>query len=441
MRVLVVDDEPNIRDSIAELCSAEGMETLTASNGLAAQKLLSSEQVDVVVLDVRMPGMDGLQLLEWIHEEGPQVSVVMVSAYGEVEDAVRAMKLGAVDYLVKPFAPDELLMRVDRAGSERAIRQQVEVASSDYELCESSNKEMKAIYALARRVAQADSTVLITGETGTGKEVLARYVHAHSARADGPFAPINLGGIPDQLLESELFGFERGAFTGADRRKIGLFELAAGGTLFLDEIGDLPLHLQVKLLRVVQDRKLQRLGGTTTIPIDVRIIAATNRDLEAAVAGSEFREDLFYRINVIHLEVPPLRDRPEDIPLLAGHFVQRYREHTASKADSISAEAIKKLQGYRFPGNVRELENLIERAMILCDAHDLAPRDFPVVEVGTAAPRSGTLREMERSAIIESLHRNEGHRAKTAAELGISRRTLLNKINEYAIDPTSWESD
>ena len=439
MRVLIVDDETNIRNSVVDLCRVEGMEAQSASNGLAAQKLLSEEHFDVLVLDIRMPGMDGLQLLTWMREDGPTVPTIMISAYGDIQDAVGAMKLGAADYLVKPFDPDELLLRIRRAGEEQVIRRQVQTAVQGRELWESGNAGMKAVYKLAARVASADSTVLVTGETGTGKEVVARYIHANSRRSEGPFVPINLGGIPDQLLESELFGYEKGAFTGADRRKQGLFEMAAGGTLFLDEIGEMPLHLQVKLLRVIQERRLQRLGGTTTIPIDARMVAATNRDLESRVKEGQFREDLYYRLNVIQLALPPLRERPEDIALLAGHFIQRYRERTGSGVSGITAEAVERLQSYRFPGNVRELENLIERAMILADGSELQPRDFPIGEPVSRTPRRGTLRDMEREAIVEALHRHEGHRQNAADELGITRRTLLNKTKEYDLDTSLWD--
>lgn len=438
MRVLVVDDEANIRDAVAELCEAEGMDADAVSNGLAAQKRVSEEHYDVMVLDIRMPGMDGTELLRWMHESGPSVPTIMISAYGDIQDAVGAMKLGAVDYLVKPFDPDELLLRIRRAGEEQIIRRQVLSAATENELWESSNPNMQAVYRLADKVAPTDSTVMITGETGTGKEVVARYVHARSRRPDGPFVPINLGALPEQLVESELFGFERGAFTGADRRKQGLFELAAGGTLFLDEIGEMPLHLQAKLLRVLQDRRLQRLGGTATIPIDARIVTATNRDLDASVADGEFREDLFYRLNVIRLELPPLRDRPEDIGPLSAHFIRRYRERTGSDVSGISAEAVRRLQGYRFPGNVRELENLIERAMILAETSELRPHDFPLGEHEARPVRRGTLRELEKEAIVAALHRHEGHRTNAAEELGITRRTLLNKVKEYGIDTSAW---
>ena len=373
-----------------------------------------------------------------MRDSGPSFPTIMISAYGDIQDAVGAMKLGAVDYLVKPFDPDELLLRIRRAGEEQIIRRQVLSATPESELWESSNAQMQAVYRLADKVAPTDSTVLITGETGTGKEVVARYVHARSRRAEGPFVPINLGALPEQLVESELFGFERGAFTGADRRKQGLFELAAGGTLFLDEIGEMPHHLQTKLLRVLQDRRLQRLGGTATIPIDARIVTATNRDLDASVASGEFREDLFYRLNVIRLELPPLRERPEDIGPLAAHFIRRYRERTGSDVSGISAQAVQRLQGYRFPGNVRELENLIERAMILAETNELGSHDFSLGEQEARPVRRGTLRELEKDAIVAALHRHEGHRTKAAEELGITRRTLLNKVKEYGVDTSAW---
>jgi len=289
---------------------------------------------------------------------------------------------------------------------------------------------------MARKVAPTDSTVLVTGESGTGKEVLATRIHALSRRSDGPFRPINVGGVPENLLESELFGYEKGAFTGADRRKPGLFELAAGGTLFLDEVGDMPLHLQIKLLRVLQDRKIQRLGGTSPIPIDVRIIAATNRDLETAVQDGTFREDLFYRLNVIRLELPPLRDRPTDIAVLAGRFVKEISRRVGKTVDAVSPDALRLLSSYRFPGNIRELENLIERAVILSEGRVLGLRDFTIEppERPARARKPGTLRELEREAIVAALHRREGRRQAAAEELGISRRTLLNKIKEYGIE-------
>ncbi|TVR05329.1 MAG: sigma-54-dependent Fis family transcriptional regulator [Spirochaetaceae bacterium] len=435
MRLLVVDDEKNIRASIVDFFRMDGIETAEAQNGLAAQKLLMEQSFDGIVLDLRMPGMDGLTLLRWLREEGRQTPVVMISAYGEIDDAVSAMKQGAGDYLVKPFDPAELLIRVRRAVEDHALRTLASLRSDVPSFTDTGNGAMREIGELIQKVAPKDATVLITGESGTGKEVLARRIHALSRRADRAFVPINIGGVPETLVESELFGYERGAFTGAEQRKRGMFEVASSGTLFLDEIGDMPMQLQVKLLRVIQDRKIQRLGGTVGIPVDVRLIAATNADLEQRVADGTFREDLFYRLNVIRIEVPPLRDRPDDIPLLARHFLTVMRERTGSRVTEISPEALRKLQTYRFPGNVREMENMIERAVILTDNEVLHPSDFPLPseQSGNQMPTGGSLRVVEEQTIRAALLRNEWHRQRAADELGISRRTLLNKIKQYRI--------
>lgn len=444
MRLLIVDDEKNIRTSIVDFFRMEGTETAEAQNGLAAQKLLSEQSFDGVVLDLRMPGMDGLTLLRWLRGEGRQIPVVMISAYGEIEDAVNAMKEGAADYLVKPFDPTELLLRVRRAIEDDALRTQASLQSGELRFTDTENPTMREIYALVGKVAPKEATVLVTGESGTGKEVLARRIHSLSRRSERPFVPINIGGLPETLIESELFGYERGAFTGADTRKRGMIETASSGTLFLDEIGDMPPHLQIKLLRVIQERKIQRLGGTGVIPVDVRIIAATNADLETNVQHGRFREDLFYRLNVIRIHLPPLRKRPEDIPVLARHFLRTMRDRTGSQVTEFSPEALRKLQGYRFPGNVRELENMIERAVILADGPTLHPGDFPLPGDGSgqltppvAQGSAGTLKEMEREVIRTALLRHEGRRQNAADELGISRRTLLNKIKQYRLTDTA----
>jgi two-component system response regulator AtoC len=448
MRVLIADDEKNIRRTVADYFGLDGIECLLAENGLSAQKMLLEEPVDALVVDLRMPGMSGLELLDWLQAEGRSVPTVMISAYGEVSDAVSAMKAGAADYVTKPFDPDDLLIRLRRAVEDDRLRRLASLEHGSEPHVEFESGAMRSVLELSSRVAPTGSTVLITGESGTGKEVLARRIHAASPRADSPFVAINIGGMPEQLIESELFGHERGAFTGAEARKQGLLEVAAGGTAFLDEIGEMPLHLQVKLLRVLQERRIQRLGSTRPIPVDLRFIAATNADLEARVADGDFREDLFYRLNVIRVEVPPLRERPEDIPLLARHFLSVMRERTGSGVTALGADAVRALQGYRFPGNVRELENMVERAVILARSSELTAADFDLPTTrpadgspgrprgtGRGQPASGrTLRELEREAILEALHRNEWHREHTAQELGITRRTLLNKIKEYELE-------
>ncbi len=432
MHVLIVDDEDNLRKTLAQYLSLEGWTVTEASNGISAKKKLEEQAFNAVALDLRMPGMDGLELLEWLTGEGPSLPVVMMSAYGDVGDAVNAMKAGASDYLVKPFDPEELIIRLKKAA-----RTAQPVISRTESAPISRDAAMRPVIDLLNKAAPSDATILITGESGTGKEVAARYIHRKSERSQGPFIAVNLGGLPEGLIESELFGYEKGAFTGADSRRIGYFEAAGGGTLFLDEIGELPSALQVKLLRSLQEKKIQRLGGTGVIPVDVRIIAATNRNLEKAVAEGSFREDLFYRINVINANMLPLRERPADIVYLAELFLHRLTENGRTRISGFSDPAIEVLASYSFPGNVRELENMIERAVILAESTVLQPRDFtlPVVQPQIPAQPSGTLKLMEIRMIQEALLRNEGHRERTALELGITRKTLLNKINTYGLSP------
>ncbi len=440
MRVLVADDEKNIRQSIASYISAEGMEAAAAADGAEAQALLTQQSFDAMVLDLRMPVMDGLSLLAWLKEEGPPVPVIVISAYGDVRDAVEAMKLGAWDYLVKPFDPEELLIRLRRLLEERALRNREEAgrlsvsASGDAAaggVWIGDGEKMRAVRSLVEKVAPSTTTVLITGESGTGKEVIARLINSLSADPGGPFVAVNIAGIPETLLESELFGFEKGAFTGAAERKRGMIELAASGTLFLDEIGDAPPSIQVKLLRVIQERKVQRLGGTQLIPINARIVAATNRPLEEMVAQGKFREDLFYRLNVIRVEIPPLRERAEDIPRLAGRVVEKLNRERGRRVKGIEPEAMARLSAYPFPGNVRELENRIERAYILCAGDVITARDLGEPFTAPARPpRQGRLHDQERDLIRKTLARHGGNRTRAAEELGISRRTLQNKLKE-----------
>lgn len=440
MRVLIADDEPNIRESVAEYCRLEGIEARTVENGEAARKVLAEEAFDAAVLDLRMPGIDGLAVLEWTRAEGPSLPVVMISAHGEVRDAVRAMRLGAADYLVKPFDPDELLLRLRQAVEAHRLRRSAAATSVKDEAGrppgteETRNAAMRQVYELVRKAAPTDSTILITGESGTGKEVLARRIHTVSRRSHAPFIAVNLGGLPETLIESELFGYERGAFTGADRRKEGMFELASSGTLFLDEVGDMPLHLQVKLLRVIQERKIQRLGSTGLVPVDVRIVAATHRDLEVMVQEGSFREDLYYRLNVIRVHLPALRERPEDIPGLLRLFLDLVAERTGRHITAITSEAIQALKEYAFPGNVRELENMVERAVILCEGDELDERDFHLHAPKSRPEPRGTLEQLERQAVVAALQRHENNKTHAAEELGVTRKTLFNKIRHYKLD-------
>ncbi len=438
MRILVVDDEKNIRDSIVRYLGVEKIDATAAENGAAARKLLQDESFDAAVVDLRMPEMGGMELLSWISDEGIRMPVIMISAFGEIHDAVEAMKRGAKDYIVKPFDPEELIIRIRRiVGNSKnedvalAFRkEQIDVESPLPE-----SKPGKEIARLVEKVAFTDSTVLISGESGTGKEVTAKRIHALSPRAARPFVPVNIAGIPESLLESELFGYEKGAFTDAQARKLGLAELAAGGTLFLDEIGDMPVHLQVKLLRFIQEKKVQRLGGTRLIPIDVRIIAATNRDLKQLITEGKFREDLFFRLNVIEIRLLPLRERREDIEPLTKFFIDRFNRKMGKHIGGIEKEALAALRLYSFPGNIRELENRIERAFILAEGDTLGLEDFalPGAEESIQV-RTGSIRDAEREAILDALRKTGWNQTKASEILGFTRRTLFNKIREYGIN-------
>lgn len=456
MRILIVDDEHNIRELMRKYLGLEGLDSDGAENGLSAQRLLREHHYDACLIDLKMPGMDGISLIRWIRQEGFRMPVIMISAHGEIHDAVTALKEGAQDYIVKPFDPEELTIRLRKLIEAQNLRNLVETESRSAEGLDGGligeSPSMKRIKEVIARIADSPATVLITGESGTGKEVVARQIHAVSNLAEGPFVAINIGGVPENLLESELFGYEKGAFTGAAGRKIGMFELASGGTLFLDEIGDMPLSLQVKMLRVLQERKITRLGGTSPIPINARIISATNKNLEEMVRSGTFREDLFYRLNVVRIELPPLRERREDIPLLAGVILHRYNRQMGHRVEGLSSDAIEALKAHPFYGNVRELENILERAVIFADSPviradvlDLrssalrANTDGQVSNAGANHSMEGTgearsLKELEEEAIVRALHRWEGNRTRAAEELGISRRTLINKIAEYRLD-------
>jgi len=433
VRILVVDDEQAVRDSLRRVLELEGYEVSTAGDGLTAENTLQEQVLAAALVDLRMPGLDGLELLRRIRRQGLRLPVLMISAHGEIPDAVAAMKEGAQDYLVKPFGAEELTLRLRRAIEDQSLRNVVEAGrqAGEQDLIGES-PAMREILLQIGKLAATPSTVLITGESGSGKEVVARLIHARSGAA-GPFVPVSLCGLPESLIESELFGYERGAFTGAGTRKLGTFELASGGTLFLDEIGEMPRSVQVKLLRVLQDKRLRRLGGTQTVPVDARIVSATHRDLARAVEAGSFREDLYYRLNVVHIVVPPLRERAEDIPLLAGRLLEKLGRRMGRRIEGISPEALRKLQGYSFPGNVRELENLLERACIQAgtgtiEAADLDLRGVP----GGGQPVS--LQEIERRSILAALQRWEGNRTRAARELGISRRSLQYKLKEYGAE-------
>ena len=448
MKVLIVDDEINIRVTMQKFFAIENIDSDGAENGFSAQRMLGENPYDAVLVDLRMPGMDGLTLIRWIRSEGFRMPVIMISAHGEIADAVTALKEGAQDYIVKPFDPEELCIKIKSLVESSNLRSIVENAKASEEDKSSfigESPQITHIKELIRKIAPSSATVLITGESGTGKEVVAREIHSFSSVLSGPFVAINIGGVPENLLESELFGYEKGAFTGATGRKNGMFELAGGGTLFLDEIGDMPLSLQVKILRVLQDRKITRLGGTTPMPINARIIAATNKNLEKMVRQGTFREDLFYRLNVVRIELPPLRERSEDIPLLAANIISRYNRTMGTRITGFTPEALDMLKKHSFYGNVRELENILERTMIFAEGSIIRVEDldlrFSVSRPGEERAShhdeshedAVTLKDIEKSAIIRSLQRWEGNRTHAAEELGISRRTLITKIAEYGI--------
>jgi two-component system, NtrC family, response regulator AtoC len=448
MKVLVVDDERNIRESIQRLLELEGIESASASDGREASALLRAEAFDAVVTDLRMPVMGGQELLERMRDEGFRCPVIMISALGEINDAVKALKTGAVDYLIKPFDPDELIHKIKAAVSNRKREDQIEAGSRTAAPGSRLVGESEAVRALRRaieKIARTDTTVLITGESGSGKEVVAREIHALSPRAEEPFVAVNIGGVHDNLMESELFGHEKGAFTGADARKTGLFELAGAGTLFLDEIGEMPPPLQVKLLRVLQERRVRRLGGIRDIPVGARILSATNKDIEAMVHEGRFREDLYYRLNVVRIAVPPLRERAEDVPMLATFILEKLRLRMNRGGARLGEGAAEALMAYPFPGNVRELENILERALIYCEGDEIRAADLDVAQLGRAKERgpegpeappadAASLDSMEREAIARALGKWKGNRSKAAEELGISRRTIQNKIKKYGLE-------
>jgi DNA-binding NtrC family response regulator len=448
--VLIVEDEANMRRVLSALLERDGFRTLEATDGGAALEILAREPIDAILTDLRMPRMNGLELLEAVRLAHPEIPVVMLTAHGTVGSAVEALKQGAFDYLTKPFDPDEIRQVMEKAVSTRRLASHEIRLHGDEDaepLLSGDSLALAEVKHVIERVAPTPATVLITGESGTGKEIVARSLHRASACKAGPFIKINCAAIPEGLLESELFGYEKGAFTGAVGRKPGRFELADGGTLFLDEIGEMPLAAQPKLLRAIQEGRFYRVGGTDTIHVDVRLVAATNRDLREAVRTGRFREDLFYRLHVVPIHLPPLRDRPEDIPMLARLFLERFAAKLHRPVTSIDPLAMDMLRAHRWPGNIRELENAIERATLLCDGLVLLARDLPPeVQPPTPRPASTTeptpLREriraatqrIERDAILEALRMTEGNVTRAARKLGLSRRGLQLKMKELDID-------
>src|ERR1700734_990943 len=380
-QVLIVDDEPNLRKILSAQLSRDGYDVLTAEDGEKGLAMLREHHIDLVVTDLKMPKVDGMTLLREALREDPELPIVMITAHGTVDTAVEALKIGAFDYLTKPFDKDEVRQIVAKALKTRQLAGEevstVQVAPGARFGIIGTSTGITDLYALLERVADTPTTVLITGESGTGKELVARALHDHSSRKDKPFIKVNCAAIPKELIESELFGYERGAFTGAVASKPGRFELANGGTLFLDEIGEIPIEMQVKLLRALQESEFERVGGIKTIRVDVRLVAATNRDLKKLILTGNFREDLFYRLNVVPIRLPALRERTSDIPLLVEHFLARFNERLKKDVRSVHREAMDALVQYPWPGNIRELENVVERAVLFCDTQELTASALP----------------------------------------------------------------
>jgi DNA-binding NtrC family response regulator len=445
--VLVVDDEEGVRDSI-RLILEDDCDILEARDGAAAIEIVRSQDVDVVMLDQRMPGETGMTILPRIHALDPTIVVILATAVRDVRTAVEAMRLGAYDYVVKPFDVDDILVLVLRALDKRALerpalRLRAEPPDRTFHGMVGRHPEMARIYQVIVQIAEAPTTVLVTGESGTGKELVARAVHQRSPRAGQPFVAVNVAAIPESLVESELFGHEKGAFTGAHARKLGKFELAHGGTIFLDEIGSLRLDLQAKLLRALQEREIERLGGLRPVPIDVRVVAATNVNLRQAVRQGAFREDLYYRLNVVPVHVLPLRERREDIPFLVEHFVRKFARECRRPMDGVSAGALAVLIRYDWPGNVRELENVIHRAVVLASGPVVMLRDVPpeVVMPETASsltedtrlPLREACEQFERQYVLRILEGVQWNVSRAARRLGVHRNTVLTKLSAWNI--------
>jgi DNA-binding NtrC family response regulator len=439
-RILVVDDEPMVCLSLTNWLKEENYFAVSVLDGASAVKAVSEEKWDVILLDLKMPGMDGMEALRRIKEIAPQTVVVMMTAYSSVASSVQAMKDGAYDYIVKPLDVQELTLMLQKiVEHQQLITENILLRKRlkerhGYENIIGKSDPMEKVFQMIRTVADTSATVLVTGETGTGKELVARAIHANSSRRYCPFIAVSCGALPDTLLESELFGYEKGAFTGADRTKKGRFELADGGTLFLDEIGEISLKTQVKLLRVLQEKSFQRLGGTDTVKVDVRVITATNRDLSKAVEQGIFRNDLYYRLNVVNIHLPPLRERKEDISLLAEHFMEKFNLEFNKKFDRLEKKALELLMNYHWPGNVRELENVIERAAVLDQGPELKAANLPFCSVEVSSmDEAQTLEEMEKFHILKMLDRSNWNIAKTARSLDIDRTTLHKKINKFGL--------
>ncbi len=443
-KVLIVDDELIMRESLAGWLKRDGHEVETAKSGEEALEKLNLTHFNILLLDIKMEGMGGLDVLRSVRESDPDVDVIMITAYGSISTAIEAMKNGAADYLLKPFDPNELGILIDRILENQAqtlenlyLREQYKDRTR-FESMIGQSLAMQQVFDLIQDVAPVNSTVLITGETGTGKGLAAKAIHTNSPQSQGPFVVVSCGAIPEHLMESELFGYQKGAFTDAKETKKGRLELAHAGTLFLDEIGEISMRMQIDLLRVLEDRIFYRVGGTQPLEVDFRVIAASNRDLQTAIKDQIFREDLYYRLNVVSFKMPPLRNRKEDLPLLAEHFLRRFSQETNKPIEKISRDAMDEIMIYDWPGNVRELENAIERAVVVCKGPKISAKDLPIFSSeDTSAPDDNSLKEIEKAHISQILMANAWNVTRSAKVLGIDRTTLYSKIKRYKIQKLS----
>ncbi|HEX7052138.1 MAG TPA: sigma-54 dependent transcriptional regulator [Longimicrobiales bacterium] len=452
MTVLIIDDEPGLRHTASLILGEEGYEVHLANDGEEGLARAAQVQPDIILCDVRMPRLSGTEFLERYREAGGEALVIVMTAYGSNDLAIEAMKKGAYDYVSKPFSADQLVLALRKAEEREALRREVRRLRSEVRIERrfgeiiAKSPAMQQALEMATRVARYPSTVLVTGESGTGKELVARLIHAQSERAEKPFVPLNCGAIPEALLEAELFGYSRGAFTGAEREKPGLFEAAGGGTLFLDEIGEMPAALQVKLLRALQEGEVRRLGENNARDVDVRIVAATNKDLEEEIRAGRFRRDLFYRVAVVPIHLVPLRQRREEIPPLVNHFIEIHNERLGLECRGVEPEAMRLLVDYPWPGNVRELENTIERAMVLANSPKITPRDLPPHVASPVPAIDGpelgndelSIKKhsaaLERRLIRQALERTRGNKTRAAELLELSARALLYKIRDYNLE-------
>jgi DNA-binding NtrC family response regulator len=450
MKILVIDDESSQREILADILSDAGFSVMTAENGEKGLELLHQSNCLLVLTDLKMPGMDGLEVLKKALLFDPEIQVILMTAFGSIPSAVNAIKGGAYDYLTKPFNKENLLRVIQRAADKirlilenRRLKEQV-AHNYQYHQLLGHSPAIQQVFQIIERIKDINATVLITGESGTGKELVARAIHFQGVRGKNPFIAVNCGAIPDTLIESELFGYSRGAFTGATRNHAGKFEQAQLGTIFLDEIGVMPPQLQIRLLRVLQDKKINKLGSNQDIELDVRIIAATNEQLDEKIREGKFRLDLYHRLNIFSIQIPPLRERISDLPLLTRHFIQKLSERYQRPNIRLTPAALKKLEKYNFPGNVRELENIIEKAILLSDSHTISAESLMFEESPPSKKSSrliaSTLPQMEREMIIEALKSSRGSITTAAKQLGISFKTLQYRIKKYGLDKTNFKN-